>query len=110
MDHPIAFRFQTPESSNGFLLWKVTHKWQSGIQKLLLPHNLTHPQFVVLAVLAWYLQVQKTVPTQVQIAHHAQIDPMTVSVIIRSLLKKGLIQRTPHATDSRAYAIRLTGQ
>ena len=108
MEYPIVFRFRSPESSSGFLLWKVTQKWQSGLQKLLLRHNLTHPQFVVLAVTAWHLQIDDTVPTQKHISLRAEMDPMTVSAVVRLLVKKGFVERTANPSDSRAYSIRLT--
>lgn len=108
MIQDVRFNFPAPESSQGFLLWKTTHVWQSGIKKLLEGYNLTHPQFVVLAVAMWYIQVAEIAPTQKNISQRAEIDTMTVSVIIRGLIKKGFIVRVQHPTDTRAYSITLT--
>ena len=49
--------------------------------------NLTHPQFVVLAALAYLLQTENEV-TQVMISKLSGIDVMTVSQILSLLEKK----------------------
>ena len=68
---------------------------------------MTHPQFVVLTTLAALLRQQEWV-SQTDIAQFSDMDVMTVSQIIRLLVKKGLIMREVHPKDSRANIILLT--
>ena len=101
------FSVQTAEDSPGFLLWQVTTLWQRGIKKSLDTINITHPQFVLLASLLW-LSKQKEAVTQIDLSQHSKIDPMTTSTVIRTLQRKGLIERQEHHTDTRAKTITLT--
>jgi len=103
-----AFGVKTAEDSSGFLLWQVTTLWQRGIKKALDNIDITHPQFVLLASLLW-LSRQKESVTQIDLSQHSKIDPMTTSTVIRTLERKGLIERQEHHTDTRAKAITLTG-
>lgn len=102
-----AFGVKSAEDSSGFLLWQVTTLWQRGIKKALDNIEITHPQFVLLASLLW-LSKQKESVTQIDLSQHSKIDPMTTSTIIRTLLRKKLIERREHPTDTRAKTITLT--
>ena len=101
------FSVETPEESSGFLLWQVTNLWQREIRKALEQHDLTHSQFVLLASTLW-LTKEKQIITQVVLSNHTKIDPMTTSTVLRTLQKKGLIERVEHETDTRAKTISLT--
>lgn len=101
------FSVETPEESSGFLLWQVTNLWQREIKKALEKYDLTHSQFVLLASILW-LSVQKETVTQILLSGHTKIDPMTTSTVLRTLQKKGLIQRQEHLTDTRAKTVELT--
>ena len=68
---------------------------------------MTHPQFVVLTTLAALLRQREWV-SQTDIARFSDMDVMTISQIIRLLVKKGLIMREVHPKDSRANIILLT--
>lgn len=103
-----AFSVKAAEDSSGFLLWQVTTLWQRGIKKALDSISITHPQFVLLASLLW-LSKQKESVTQIDLSQHSKIDPMTTSTVIRTLQRKGLIEREEHHTDTRAKTITLTG-
>jgi hypothetical protein len=43
-------RFGAPERSPGFVLWRAMLAWQRRIRAALAPYELTHVQFVMLAV------------------------------------------------------------
>ena len=101
------FRYPAPEDSPGFLLWQVSNHWQRAQRAALKPFALTHGQFVLLANLKW-LQDRLEVITQNDLAHHAGIDVMMTSDLVRKLEERGLIRRTEHPHDSRARSIRLT--
>lgn len=102
-----TFSVKRAEDSPGFLLWQVTNLWQREIKKILLPFDLTHSQFVILASTHW-LTIQKMEATQIILSLHTKIDPMTTSQVVRTLQKKELISRKEHQTDTRAKTIEIT--
>ena len=83
---------------------RVYNKWHSMIKKELKKMNLTHPQFVVLASLAYLLQDSDEV-TQVMISKLSGIDVMTVSQILNLLEKNDFVKRKEHSKDTRAKAV-----
>lgn len=95
------------KKSTGLLFIRSYHKWHGLIKNKLRTIDLTHPQFVVLTTLAALLRQQEWV-SQTDIARFSDMDVMTVSQIIRLLVKKGLIIREVHPKDSRANIILLT--
>ena len=86
---------------------RVYNKWHSMIKKELKKMNLTHPQFVVLASLAYLLQNGNEI-TQIMISKLAGIDVMTVSQILNLLEKNNLVKRKEHSKDTRAKAVILS--
>lgn len=107
MNKDNTFSVEKAEDSSGFLLWQVTNLWQREIKKALLPFDLTHSQFVILASTHW-LSIQKTEATQIILSQHTKIDPMTTSQVLRALQKKEFISRKEHITDTRAKTIEIT--
>ena len=95
------------KKSTGLLFIRAYHKWHGLIKNELKSIDLTHPQFVVLTTLAALLRQQEWV-SQTDIARFSDMDVMTVSQIIRLLVKKDLIMREVHPKDSRANIILLT--
>ena len=79
------------EKSTGLLFMRVYNKWHSMIKKELKKMNLTHPQFVVLASLA-YLSQDSNEVTQVMISKLSGIDVMTVSQILNLLEKNDFVK------------------
>jgi DNA-binding MarR family transcriptional regulator len=90
------------------LLWQMTNRWQQAQRAALKPFQLTHVQFVLLASLTW-LDVDGPV-TQRQLADHAATDPMMTSQVLRTLESRGLVKRTPHPVDKRAWALAATAR
>ncbi|WP_160138758.1 MarR family winged helix-turn-helix transcriptional regulator [Chryseobacterium sp. c4a] len=107
MNKDNTFSVEKAEDSSGFLLWQVTNLWQREIKKALLPFDLTHSQFVILASAHWLI-LQKTEVTQIILSHTTKIDPMTTSQVLRALQKKEFISRKEHITDTRAKTIEIT--
>ncbi len=107
---PFDSDYDTPAESPGFLLWQVSNLWQRRQRAVLKQVNLTHVQFVLLAGLAWLSRVgpERSEVTQVQLAEHAQVDVMMTSQVLRALVQKGLIERTPHPRDTRANLLQVT--
>ena len=83
---------------------RVYNKWHSMIKKELKKMNLTHPQFVVLASLA-YLSQNGNEVTQVMISKLSGIDVMTISQILSLLEKNDFVKRKEHSKDTRAKAV-----
>ena len=86
---------------------RVYNKWHSIIKKELKKMNLTHPQFVVLASLA-YLSQDNNEVTQVMISKLSGIDVMTISQILNLLEKNDFVKRKEHSKDTRAKAVILS--
>ncbi len=103
------FRYDKSEDSPGFLLWQVTNLWQREIRKVLEPMDLTHAQFVLLAVTYW-LELHGEETTQIKIADRAKTDPMTTSTVLRTLEGKKWVKRIPHGSDTRAKLVQTTSE
>jgi len=101
------FGFEKPEHSPGFLLWQTTVSWQRLIKKTLEAHNLSHAQFVVMAILLW-LREQKTDVVQIDIVKMSKLDKMTVSKSLKKLVTLGFVSRQENKHDTRAKTVCLT--
>lgn len=104
-----AFGFETPEDSPGFLLWQTTVTWQRLIKKALDSYDISHPQFVIMAVTLW-LEEHHQDPTQVAIVRLSKLDKMTVSKSLKKLVAQGYISRKESQKDTRAKWVQLTPQ
>jgi DNA-binding MarR family transcriptional regulator len=96
-----------PNDSPGFLLWHATLRWQRGIARALAPLDLTHVQFVLLAC-TWWLNEQGEHPSQIALAAQAGTDIKMTSQVLRSLERKGLVEREVDASDTRARRLHVT--
>jgi DNA-binding MarR family transcriptional regulator len=97
-----------PAESPGFLLWRVTLRWQRVMAASLRPLGLTHVQFLLLASVWWLTHVAGEAPTQRRVADHAGTDPMMTSQVLRALEAKNLITRAADPVDSRARRLGVT--
>lgn len=99
----VGSRFAGPAASPGFLLWQVASAWQRAIQAALDPLDLTHAQFVLLATVVWLEAESPVVPvTQTVVATHTATDAVMTSEVMRTLERKGYVERTAHPDDARA--------
>lgn len=96
------------DDSPGFLLWQVTNRWQAAQRASLKPFGLTHVQFVLLASLTWLTAAEPV--SQRQLAEHAATDPMMTSQVLRALEAQGLVVRSPHPTDGRAWSLSVSAR
>lgn len=100
-----------PQESPGFLLWRTTLRWQRAIAKALRPLALTHVQFVLLATVWWLSEQAETpgrLPSQRQVAAHAEADVMMTSQVVRALEARGLVARSPDPADARVKRLTVT--
>jgi len=102
-------KFQNSNESPGLLFWQASILWQRKIKDALRIYDITHTQFVILAV-THELNEKKSCVTQNDISNFSMIDVMTVSTTLRLLEKKSLIIRENHPTDTRAKHIMNTVQ
>lgn len=102
-----AFGFKKAEDSPGFLLWQTTVTWQRLIKKQLDNFEVSHAQFVVLAILLW-MQENKQESTQAALVRLSKLDKMTVSKALKDLAKDGRILRAESKEDTRIKTLALT--
>jgi DNA-binding MarR family transcriptional regulator len=67
------------------------------------PMGLTHPQYLVMLALWQYEPLSVR-----ELSHLLQLDPGTLSPLLKRLEKTGLVQRERDARDERALAVTLT--
>jgi DNA-binding MarR family transcriptional regulator len=119
-----------PDSSPGFLLWRVTLHWQRLVTEALRPFNLTHVQFALLSS-AWWLSRDASgtsdgqggrggrggpggqgggghSPNQLAIAAQAGTNVKMTSEVLRKLEDKGLIVQQTDPGDRRAKSVTIT--
>lgn len=102
-----VFSVDKPEDSPGFLLWQTTITWQRLIKKALDIHNISHAQFVILAITLWFESKNHEV-SQSLIIRQSKLDKMTVSKSFKKLVTEGYVKRMEHKEDTRAKAVYLT--
>jgi DNA-binding MarR family transcriptional regulator len=106
----LPFGFEQPEDSPGFLLWQTTVIWQRRIKKALEAYSISHPQFVLMALLLWLNYHYEDVPNQATLVKLSKLDKMTVSQALKRLVMQDLVKRAEHADDTRAKGVWLTEQ
>jgi DNA-binding MarR family transcriptional regulator len=96
-----------PERAVGFVLWRVVHRYMREVDRALACLELTHLQFMTLALAAWLGKSGEPV-TQTDVARHGDMHPMQVSLMLKALEKKGAIVRPRSVEDVRAKHLELT--
>lgn len=97
----------TDFDSPGFLLWRVTLRWQRSITAALAPLGLTHVQFVLLAAV-WWLTSEGRHPSQRELASLAGTDVMMTSQVLRVLEERELLVRAIDPADARKRLLDIT--
>jgi DNA-binding MarR family transcriptional regulator len=96
-----------PENAMAFVLWRIVHRYQRAIDRALAPLDLTHLQFTTLAMAGWLCRTGKLV-TQAELARHADIQAMQVSLMLKALEAKGMASRSRSGSDTRVKRIEIT--
>lgn len=109
MTNKAPFGFEKPKDSPGFLLWQTTMNWQRLIKKALEVHEVSHSQFVIMALLLWFENHQMDT-TQVRIVQWSKLDKMTVSKSLKKLVTQGLVHRVEHKMDTRSKSASLSNK
>jgi DNA-binding MarR family transcriptional regulator len=103
----MAMSRPTEHPTTGYLLWRLTTKLRTAVDRLLAPLGLTHAQYTLLASLYGFSQTGAQ-PSQRELADWTGLEPIFVSKLARALQQLGLIDRTEHPADPRAVQLRLT--
>ena len=98
---------QQPEDTVGFLLWRVAHRHQREVDRVLAPLDVTHLQFVVLVQVAWLGRDDDDV-SQVALAGYSKIHPMQLCNVLKTLETKALVVRQRCPGNARAKRVVLT--
>jgi DNA-binding MarR family transcriptional regulator len=88
-------------------MWRVMHRYQREVDRVLLPLDLTHLQFTMLAMAAWLCRSGEPV-SQAELSRQADIHPMQVSLMLKALEAKGMVGRARSPSDTRAKRIAIT--
>lgn len=107
MSKKSSFSVNKASESPGLLLWQSTTLWQRLIKNGLEPYNISHSQFVIMAILCWFNE-KKLKATQIKLAEWSKLDKMTISKALKNLILEKLIIRHECPDDSRAKVVMLT--
>ncbi|HYW51131.1 MAG TPA: MarR family transcriptional regulator [Gemmatimonadaceae bacterium] len=103
----LAARDVPPAQGRSAMLERVMAHWQGLLRAALAPLDLTTAQYHLLVAAAW-LGARQPAVRQSDIATHANLDAVMTSEVLRTLERRGLVERTAHPTDRRAKAIIVT--
>jgi MarR family transcriptional regulator, organic hydroperoxide resistance regulator len=95
------------QASTGFLLWRLTTKWRTAVDRAVAPYGLTHAQYSLLASL-YGLSRSGQRPSQRELADFSGLEPIFVSKLVRAVESAGLLVRSRHPDDPRAMQLSLT--
>jgi MarR family transcriptional regulator, organic hydroperoxide resistance regulator len=93
--------------SVGYLVWHLSLKWGVAVDRALSPLGLTHAPYALLASL-YALSQGGARPSQRELADFSGLEVMYVSKLVRSLERAGLLRRSDHPGDPRAFQLELT--
>jgi len=93
--------------SLGYLVWHLSLKWRVAVERVLSPLGLTHAHYALLASL-YALSRDGRAPSQRELADFSGLEAMYVSKLARGLERTGLLKRTDHPDDPRAFQLQLT--
>ena len=92
---------------SGFLLYSAYFGWKSKIESTLLPHDLTHVQFMLLMTLG-FLKKDGADVSQNYLAKFLSFDVTMTSQVLGALEQRGLLKRSQKEGDERSKFSELT--
>ena len=98
-----------PENAVGFVMWRISARYQREVDRTLTLINLTSLQFITLALVAWFGEEDGHV-TQIDLARSAGIHPMQVSQTLKALETKKMVSRRKSKSDTRAKRVEVTSK
>lgn len=103
----MVFPADVPPPSIGFLVWHLSMRWRTALDRELAPLGLTAAQYSVLASLHG-LTRHGGQPSQRELADFSGLETMYLSKLIRALERASLVERSRSATDARALRLSVT--
>jgi DNA-binding MarR family transcriptional regulator len=101
----VATRGEAP--TPGFLVWRLSMKWRTAVDRSVAELGLTHAQYSLLAALHG-MQRAGLEPSQRQLADQTGLDAIYVSKLVQALQHRGLLERKTDPNDARAVQLTLT--
>lgn len=98
---------EIPDNQLGYLLTQVSFLKQRIVNAALKELDITYIQFIILAG-TLELGDSDSIVTQQDISAKRRLDKAMVSNVVKTLVKKGLMERCAHPVDKRAYRLSLT--
>ncbi|MCO6466275.1 MAG: winged helix-turn-helix transcriptional regulator [Bradyrhizobiaceae bacterium] len=95
------------QTSVGYLFSAVAMRWSHAAREALESSGISPSQYVMLCGIV-HLSTADEVVTQTTLSRHVGMDQMAVSMNVRTLEEKGMVQRQVHPTDSRARLLLVT--
>lgn len=86
-----------------YILARLARVVQRLLEEMLIPHDLTLPQFTTLAVL-----LRRPGLSNAQLARRAYITPQSMQEVLRALENRDLVRRTPASENQRILRASLT--
>ena len=96
-----------PENAIGFVLWRITSRYQREMDRALAGVDLSNLQFVTLALIGW-LERSGITATQIELSRFGGIHPMQLSQMLKVLEDKRFVERKRDSVDNRAKQVTLT--
>ncbi|HET8597737.1 MAG TPA: MarR family transcriptional regulator [Castellaniella sp.] len=91
----------------GSLVWHLSIRWRTEVDRVVAPFGLTHAQYSALASLHAMIE-RGALPTQRELSEFMGLTPIYISKLIRSLESGGNLTRSPDPQDSRAVRLELS--
>jgi DNA-binding MarR family transcriptional regulator len=98
---------QMPDQVAGFAIWRLSLAYQRYAESALRELGLTHTQFAILALCGWLNHMQQPVSHR-DIAKVSGVQVAQVSLMIKALRAKRLVQQRMGAEDTRVRVVTLT--
>ena len=92
----------------GYMVWRLSIKWRTEVDRRLAPLGLTHAQYVLMASLYGLTRTAGEKPSQRELADFSGLEPIYVSKLLKGLEKDGFVRRTANPADSRALELEFT--
>lgn len=102
-----------PGAATGALVWRLSTRWRTAVDRTVGAYGLTHATYVVLTTLYSLSGGHRPTdgadaPSQRVLADASGMEPMYVSRLVRSLESDGLVTRTRDDRDTRVVRLHLT--
>ncbi|HJQ45053.1 MAG TPA: MarR family transcriptional regulator [Amycolatopsis sp.] len=96
-------------AATGYLIWRLSTKWRTTVDRVVAPLGLTHAQFSLLGALSGLARSDRR-PSQRELADHTGMAAIYVSKLARALERAGLVERPADRDDPRAVRLTLTSR